>query len=171
MERFGVAEVKAGGGLIGLCPMPGRAGDYAGDLAAVLSWAPGLVVTMATAAELALGAEALPADLAAAGIAWRHLPVADFAAESIALGDGWAGVSAEARGMLASGGRVLFHCLGGCGRSGMAALRLMVDCGEAPEAALARLRRARPCAIETDEQLRWAAGASSRAADGRTRSW
>ena len=158
MERFGVAELAAGGGKLALCPMPGRTGDYAGDLAAVLSWAPGLVVTMATAAELALGAEALPADLAAAGIVWRHLPVADFAAESAALRDGWAGVSAEARAMLASGGRVLVHCLGGCGRSGMAALRLRVECGEAPEAALARLRRARPCAIETGEQQRWAAG-------------
>lgn len=156
MERFGIAEVKAGGGLIGLCPMPGRAGDYAGDLAAVLSWAPGMVVTMTTAAELALGAGALPADLAAAGIAWRHLPVADFAAESAALADGWAGVSVEARGLLGAGGRVLVHCLGGCGRSGMAVLRLMVEGGEAPEPALARLRRARPCAIETEEQRRWA---------------
>jgi protein-tyrosine phosphatase len=157
MERFGVAELAAGGGRIGLCPMPGRAGDYAGDLAAVLSWAPGLVVTMATAAELALGAAALPEDLAAAGIAWRHLPVADFAAESAALRDGWAGVSAEARAMLGAGGRVLVHCLGGCGRSGMAVLRLMVECGEAPEVALARLRQARACAIETEEQRRWAA--------------
>ncbi|WP_413875570.1 protein-tyrosine phosphatase family protein [Albidovulum sp.] len=157
MERFGVAELAAGGGRLALCPMPGRAGDYAGDLAAVLSWAPGLVVTMATAAELALGAAALQEDLAAAGIAWRHLPVADFAAESAALRDGWAGVSAEARAMLGAGGRVLVHCLGGCGRSGMAVLRLMVECGEAPEAALARLRQARPCAIETEEQRRWAA--------------
>ncbi|MEI2807482.1 protein phosphatase [Albidovulum sp.] len=158
MERFGVAELAVGGGWIGLSPMPGRAGDYAGDLAAVLSWAPGMVLTMATAAELALGAAALPADLAAAGIAWRHLPVADFAAESVALREGWAGVSGEARGMLGAGGRVLVHCLGGCGRSGMAALRLMAECGEAPEAALARLRRARPCAIETEDQRRWAAG-------------
>jgi protein-tyrosine phosphatase len=117
-----------------------------------------MVLTMATAAELALGAAALPADLAAAGIAWRHLPVADFAAESVALREGWAGVSGEARGMLGAGGRVLVHCLGGCGRSGMAALRLMAECGEAPEAALARLRRARPCAIETEDQRRWAAG-------------
>ena len=157
MSGFGIAELAAGGGTLGLCPMPGRSGDYAADLAAIRRWAPGLVVTMATAAELELSAAGLAGDLAAAGHVWRHLPVADFAAESVALLRGWRDVSAEARGLLAGGGRVLFHCLGGCGRSGMAVLRLMVEAGEAPEAALARLRRVRPCAVETDDQYRWAA--------------
>ena len=46
-------------------------------------------------------------------------------------------------------GRVLIHCMGGCGRSGMAALRLMIEAGEAPGAALERLRAVRPCAVET----------------------
>ncbi len=159
METFRVAELAAGGGWLGISPMPGRAGNYAGDLAVVLRWAPALVVTMATAGELAMRSGALPADLAAAGGTWRHLPVADFAAESAALKRDWAGVSAEARAVLARGGRVLFHCMGGCGRSGMAALRLMVELGEEPAAALRRLRVARPCAIETGEQYRWAAGA------------
>jgi protein-tyrosine phosphatase len=158
MELFRVAELAAGGGWLGISPMPGRAGDFAGDLRVVLGWGPALVVTMATAGELAMGAASLPADLAATGVAWRHLPVADFAAESVELRRNWAGVSAEARAVLAGGGRVLFHCMGGCGRSGMAVLRLMVELGEEPAAALVRLRVARPCAIETGEQYRWAAG-------------
>jgi hypothetical protein len=41
----------------------------------------------------------------------------------------------------------------------MIALRLMVEDGEAPDAALARLRAARPCAVETNAQMRWATGA------------
>jgi len=48
------------------------------------------------------------------------------------------------------------HCRGGCGRSGMIALRLMIEIGEAADDALARLRAVRPCAVETPQQLRWA---------------
>ena len=46
--------------------------------------------------------------------------------------------------------------IGGCGRSGMAVLRLMIEAGEDAETALARLRTIRPCAIETDAQMAWA---------------
>lgn len=164
MAGFAVAELEAGGGWLGLCPMPGRSGDYTGDLAVVIRWAPVLVVSMTVDAELAMGSARLPADLRAAGIVWRHLPVADFAAESAALAQDWASVADEARVVLADGGRVLIHCLAGCGRSGMAVLRLMVEAGEAPEAALVRLRRARPCAVETGDQYDWAAegGATAR---------
>lgn len=157
MAGFGIAELEVGGGWLGLCPMPGRSGDYAGDLAVVLGWGPVMVVTMVVEAELAMGAAGLPADLRAAGIVWRHLPVADFAAESASLARDWDAVADEARAVLADGGRVLLHCMGGCGRSGMAVLRLMVEAGEAPEVALVRLRRARPCAVETGDQYDWAA--------------
>ncbi|MDH5531227.1 MAG: protein phosphatase, partial [Paracoccaceae bacterium] len=44
----------------------------------------------------------------------------------------------------------------GCGRSGMAVLRLMVEAGEPVDVALIRLRKVRPCAVETDAQLAWA---------------
>ncbi len=157
MNGFVIAELTAGGGRLALCPMPGRDADYAGDLAAVLRWAPALVMTMATGPELAAhGALGLSGDLAAAGIGWHHLPVADFGADSAALREGWVEASAEARTHLAGGRGVLAHCVGGCGRSGMAVMRLMVEVGEAPEAALSRLRAVRPCAVETGAQLDWA---------------
>jgi hypothetical protein len=38
----------------------------------------------------------------------------------------------------------------------MAILRLMVESGEDPPAALARLRAVRPCAVETERQHCWA---------------
>ena len=68
----------------------------------------------------------------------------------------WDGAAERATSALRGGGRVLIHCMGGCGRSGMAALKLMVACGELPGPALARLRMVRPCAVETEEQLLWA---------------
>jgi len=163
MGRFEIATVPVGAGRVGICPVPGGAGNYLGDLTAVLAWRPALVMTMVTVEELMrAGAAGLPSDLALRDIGWRHLPVEDFAAESAELVARWDGASAEAHGTLEAGGGVLVHCRGGCGRSGMAALRLMVEAGEAPEPALARLREVRPCAVETGEQKAWAfAGAQS----------
>lgn len=150
-----VAEIAVAGGALGLCPMPGRTGDYAGDLAAVLKWQPRLVVTLAETGELAAReAASLPADLAAAGVEWLHLPIPDFGTPPERLRAEWAALSTRLRAT----SRVLVHCMGGCGRSGMIALRLMVDAGEAADTALARLRQARPCAVETKAQMRWATG-------------
>lgn len=157
---FSISDLPLGAGWAGLCPMPGRTGDYAGDLAQLLAWHPAMVVTMTTDLELeAVGADRLPADLRRDGIIWRHVPVTDFGAPCAASAAEWQVVSREARAVLAEGGRVLVHCYGGCGRSGMALLRLMVECGEDREAALARLRAVRPGAVETAGQARWASRA------------
>jgi protein-tyrosine phosphatase len=154
---FTICELPLGHGRIGLCPLPGRWGDYPGDLARVLAWHPDLVVSLMTANEFEVSEAALlPADLAARGLAWRHLPVRDFGRPAPGVEAAWAALSGTARAILSGGGRVLVHCFGGCGRSGMVLLRLMVEAGEAPEAALARLRSVRPCAVETPGQLVWA---------------
>ena len=77
--RCGMLAV--GDGEIAICPIPGRAGDYPGDLDALLRWHPGLVLTMTTSAGARrAGAARLEADLASRGIAWHHLPIADFGA-------------------------------------------------------------------------------------------
>jgi protein-tyrosine phosphatase len=99
------------------------------------------------------GAGSLGTDLANEGIDWLHLPVPDF---GVPENLDWPMVHDRVRTVLAQGDRVLVHCFGGCGRSGMMCLRLMIAAGENPDAAVARLRRVRPCAVETDAQMRWA---------------
>ena len=137
--------------------MPGRGGAYPADLRDILAFGPVLVLTMTTAAEMeAKGAAGLSADLADHGILWRHLPVTDFGLPDDIARTAWPALSREVRGILAGGGRVLVHCMGGCGRSGMALLRLLVDSGEPADTALGRLRAVRPCAVETPAQLDWA---------------
>lgn len=136
--------------------MPGRTADYAGDLAGLLAWRPRLVVTLAETGELAARrAAGLPGDLGAAGVDWLHLPISDFGTPPKGLRANWPGISAR----LLAVDRMIVHCMGGCGRSGMILLRLMVDAGENPVAALERLRAVRPCAVETEAQMRWAVGA------------
>lgn len=154
---FTIADLPLLRGLVGICPLPGRGGFYEADFATLVRWSPDLVLTMTPAEEMqAKGAASLPSDLALHGIEWRHLPVADFGTPPLETGALWPETSGHALSLLAEGGRVLAHCQGGCGRSGMALLRLMVDSGEDADAALARLRGVRPCAVETAAQLRWA---------------
>lgn len=154
-----IAELPVGGGVLGIGPMPGRGGAYAEELRDLLAWGPGLALTMTTAEELAAkGAAGLPLDLGERGVDWVHLPIGDYGAPAGKTLADWPGASIRAREVLAAGGKVWVHCMGGCGRSGTAALRLMVETGEEPVAALERLRRVRPCAVETPEQFQWAAG-------------
>ena len=158
MGEFAISTLALGDGEIGISPIPGRTGSYDTDLSMVLHWRPAVVLTMVTAQELSyVGAAGLGDDLAAAGIDWRHLPVPDFGAppeETAAL---WPEASGAAHQTLGQGGRVLAHCYGGCGRSGMALLRLMIEAGEDADPALERLRDARPCAVEREAQRAWAA--------------
>lgn len=159
MPEFVIHDLPVGGGTLAISPIPGRTRHYGADRARLLDWDPALVVTLCTLAELArMGSAGLPGDLAAAGIAWRHLPLEDFGAPAEGFAAPWREAEALALGHLARGERVLLHCFGGCGRSGMAALRLMTAAGEDPARALERLRRVRPCAVETEAQMAWAMG-------------
>ncbi|WP_165606571.1 phosphatase domain-containing protein [Yoonia litorea] len=134
--------------------MPGRTRHYYTDWLHLMAWKPNLVVTMTLQAELdRKGAGTLGADLTNEGIEWVHFPVPDM---GVPLKDHWSETRKQALRTFNVGGKVLVHCFGGCGRSGMICLRLMIAAGEEPQAALARLRRARPCAIETDAQMDWA---------------
>lgn len=157
MSEMVIYALQVGGGTLALSPLPGRYGDYESDLDLIASWAPGLVLSMTTEVEmLQHGARHFGADIQSRACRWVHLPINDFGVPERVVLDQWQDVSASARQALSGGGRVLVHCKGGCGRSGMIALRLMIECGEKPRDALARLRSVRPCAVETDEQLQWA---------------
>lgn len=158
MSDLTLSMLSVGGGTLAIASLPGRGGDYAGDMAAFGEFKPSLVMTMVTEAELGLtGAASFGIDIQALGSRWFHLPVEDYGYPKPATVQLWVTASSAARAALKGGGRVLVHCKGGCGRSGMAALRLMVEMGEDPEQALKRLRAVRPCAVETEEQLGWAA--------------
>ena len=147
-----IAEINVGSGRLALSPMPGRDGDYAGDLADLLAWKPALVISLTTQAELDVTAPRLAADLARNGTQWRHFPIPDYSTPAT----DWPALSPLIHAELANGRRVLLHCMGGCGRSGMIALRLMVEASEDADAALIRLRGVRPCAVETGDQYLWA---------------
>lgn len=164
-EALTIATVPiAGGGRIGVCPLPGRFGDLASDLNAIIEWHPEIVVSMTVQAEMdRCGAGNLGALLADASIDWVHLPIRDYGGPTGANKEAWPGLAARIHGVLDQGGAVLLHCRGGHGRSGMIALRILVERGEDVDKALARLRAARPGAVEGEAQLAWASQGAARA--------
>ena len=139
MTGFGIYALPLLDGTVALSPLPGCTGDYAGDLQHVRDWRPAIVISMTTQAEMvARGAGDLGHDLQNTGARWFHLPIDDFGAPTPDITVAWHGVAQAALDALQSGARALIHCNGGCGRSGMAVLRLMVEAGEAPDKALER---------------------------------
>jgi ADP-ribosyl-[dinitrogen reductase] hydrolase len=83
---------------------------------------------------------------------WFHLPIPDVSVPDAAFEARWLAAGAALRGVIRCGGRVLFHCKGGLGRSGMMAARVLVELGWDPEAAIHAVRTVRPGAIETRAQ-------------------
>ena len=159
-SAFHIATLALGNGVLGLCPLPGRGGDYPGDLTQLLAFAPDLVLSLVQIHEYPRhNAPTLTADLVSLGIAQIRFEVRDFGTPDNTT---WQDLSPRLHHALAQGMRVVIHCLGGCGRTGTIALRLMVEAGEDPAAALSRLRAARPCAVETAAQLRWASPRAAR---------
>ena len=157
MAHITFHAVSVGGGVLGISPLPGLGGDYQGDLEDIRDWRPSIVLTLVTSGELAdFGAQTLGADIRARAARWEHLPIRDFDVPDAAFEKAWPDIAEKALLALKGGGRVLVHCKGGCGRSGMVALRLMVEAGEKVEEALGHLRAVRPCAVETDAQFEWA---------------
>ena len=90
-----------------------------------------------------------PARLARLGLTEVHVPVADFTAptpEQLA-----SGVQAI-KHALHDGQRVAVHCAAGLGRTGTLLACYLVSIGMEPDAAIARVRAARPGSVETAAQ-------------------
>ena len=158
-EVFSIATVdQPNGGRLGVCQMPGLDDDLEGDLLVIQQWSPAMVLTMTEQHELdEIGVADLGARVRSMGCEWEHLPIVDFGGPGKSSASRWPGLSVRLHDILSNGGGVLLHCRGGRGRSGMIAMRLMVEAGETPDDALQRLRAVRRGAVETEEQRVWAA--------------
>lgn len=158
-----VDPLPVGNGLLGLTFCPGKRGDsvYGApwardldiDLLAIRDWGAGLVVTLMERFEFdLLGVPDLPDRVVAAGMSWTHLPIRDVDVPSDPFDAVWPEVRVDLMRRLAAGERVLLHCRGGLGRTGLVAGLLLIEHGVDPESAIRRVRKARPGTIETRGQ-------------------
>jgi protein-tyrosine phosphatase len=166
-----IAELATGAnhGKIGVTFAPGKydhsalAGswdrDLATDLDRIADWGAKLIVTLLEDQELTLlripnlGHEVLRRNME-----WIHLPIPDVTAPTAEFDKEWPAQSERLRKKLHDGAKIVIHCRRGIGRAGMIAARLLVELGDAPDVAIAKVRLARhPKAVETLEQERWVA--------------
>jgi ADP-ribosyl-[dinitrogen reductase] hydrolase len=164
-----VIEIDVPGlpGRLAFGPAPGRKDqtappnqrdrDLASDLDALARRSVTVVVSLVEEHELlTLGIAAIADEVRARGMDWLHRPIADYGVPSATFEAGWPATRDRLRLALAAGGTVFLHCRGGFGRSGTVATRLLAELGLPPAEALTRVRAARPGAVETAAQERWA---------------
>ncbi|OKL45050.1 hypothetical protein A3843_04670 [Pseudovibrio exalbescens] len=144
------------GGRIGMAPLPGRFTCIFNDVEEITDWFPQIVVS------LTLPSEAVKPEgpdlgelLSERGISWYGFPLKDFDIPKPHSKSVWDELSTVLHDCLNHGGSVMLHCRGGCGRSGMVALRLLRERGLTRKRALQDVRAAQPFAVETEHQLGW----------------
>ena len=164
-------------GLLGITHCPGRNGvDSAGcrwkrnlrdDLRDLTAWGAGAVLTLIEDHEFArLGVPEFVTEIRRTRLPWYHMAIPDMATPGKTFDEAWARDGARIFGSLRAGERVLVHCAGGLGRSGMIAAKLLSALGVSASHAVAAVRRARPGAVETDGQLDYVLHGPSLAASG-----
>jgi protein-tyrosine phosphatase len=162
-----IHQVAAGAGTLAMSHCPGRgqlasngqrqARDLAADLAAIRATGATHLLSLVQPVEYAvLGVPDFARAVAASGLAWWQVPIADMLTPDAETLAAWREVAPPLRAALRAGRRVHVHCAAGLGRTGMLVARLLVEEGGlAPEAAIAKVRTARPGTIETEGQARF----------------
>ena len=157
MCPFEVFEISVGPAILGMSPLPGLTGDFLADVEKIFNWNPTTILSLTPKKEMEdLGASDFVSMIAKERIRWVHFPIKDFSIVDQQQEVLWEKISKNINLQINNGNRILVHCRGGCGRTGMIVLRFMIEFGEDPEKALERLRVIRPCAIETLAQENWA---------------
>lgn len=162
--RIDTVDIPRIPGTIGitLCPGKVQSGAASGswernlaiDIQAVKAWGGYTLLNLLTTTEmLDLKVGNLEIAVKGSGIRYYRLPIEDGGVPDVTFEKSWDTDGAQLREELLRGGKILIHCKGGLGRSGMIAARLIVELGVAtPEEAIRRVRASRPGAIETRAQ-------------------
>ena len=165
-------------GLLGLTLCPGKQGpsnfgdpwerDLGLDMRAILDWGARTVVSLMEADELSmLNVPGLGDAAEDAGLEWHHLPIPDVKVPDERFERLWTYSGHVLRGKLRSGEKIVLHCRGGLGRTGMIAARLAIELGVPPDEALRGVREARAGTVETRAQEAYVLRQRASGLDGR----
>lgn len=125
------------------------------DLDAIRTWGACVLVSLMEAHEFNdVGVSTIELSRRAGklGIEWIHAPIADGSIPSQEFLCQWRLIVPRIRELLDAGQSIVFHCLGGLGRTGMMAACLLIEMGAAPLDSVLAVRAARPGAIENRSQ-------------------
>lgn len=171
-----IAEVRVGpnAGYLGLTICPGKTDaarrwrrDLGIDLDEIKAWGATTVLTLIEEHEFRLlKVEDLGRQVHSTGMAWFHLPIKDVSVPDQRFADAWKTTGSEIHRRLDAGERILIHCRGGLGRTGLVAGLILVERGMLPKEAMRQIRATRPHAIETAEQESYVMNSRKKASDG-----
>jgi protein-tyrosine phosphatase len=86
------------------------------------------------------------------GMTWFHLPIEDDCAPSEAFESAWKQASPQIAELMGSNTKVALHCMGGSGRTGLLAARVLLDKGWALPDIISNVRELRPGAFQKPVQ-------------------
>jgi protein-tyrosine phosphatase len=142
-------------GRLGLTLCPGKKDvgwgrDLEDDLRVIRHWGASTVISLIEPDEFdLLQIPALSESIVRMGMGWIHLPIRDVNVPDERFEHRWQAAGPEIHQRLDAGERILIHCRGGLGRTGMVAARILIERGCASRDAIHRVRAVRPGAIET----------------------
>jgi ADP-ribosyl-[dinitrogen reductase] hydrolase len=161
---FALAVVGAGHcrGQISISCCPGRAAPWLlpsvsqreleRDVATISRWGASALVTLLDEVEFArLQLRRLPGLVAAARMAWYHVPLRVGALPDGEFDRAWTPISLRLQEILREGGKVAVHCRDGRDRAALVTARVLIELGCQPLDAMNRVRAARPETLETPE--------------------
>jgi protein-tyrosine phosphatase len=164
--RIDAVVVPNTGGLIGMTICPGK-NEYTGitkssgpwkrdlnlDLAVIRAWNAQVLVSLIEDFEFELlDVPEFAETTRSLGIRWMHLPIVDVGIPDRIFEEEWETAGKELLQILGEGGKIVIHCRGGLGRTGIIAARLLIEFGMDPREAIRRVRAARSGTIQTREQ-------------------
>jgi len=157
-----IAEISfdKGQGGLGLTICPGKKDlpykwnrDLEEDLSVIQKWGASTVVTLIEAHEFELLKVGRLGELVQElGMRWIHLPIRDVDVPDDRFEQKWVVAGPEIHQRMRAGERILIHCRGGLGRTGLVAALILVERGCGPRDAIQQVRAARRGAIETFAQ-------------------
>lgn len=161
--RIDVLETPNVAGKIGMTFLPGKKGDALygpawdrcldADVGAINVWNPDFVLTLMEDHEFGqLGVPDFKAVMSAQKFRWVQIKIRDSDIPRLSFEMDWPEFRDEIVCLLKSGGKILIHCRGGLGRTGMIAAGLLTEFGFTAEQAINGVRRVREGTLETWEQ-------------------
>ena len=154
------------GGLIGMTICPGKQGfalyggkwnrNIALDLKRIEDWNTDTLITLMEDQEFQkIGVAGFKDAADKSQFTWVHIPIRDTSIPSQQAEQLLSDVMPTIHETLQAKGRIVIHCRGGLGRTGLLAARILIEAGMEAQNAIDYVRKQRPGAIETYEQERY----------------
>jgi len=148
-------EILEGKSALILTACPGTKGvDLTSSLQQLKAQGAQAVMTALTVAEMKKAqVSELPQKVQALGMLWVHLPIEDNDVPSDTFMSSWNTNEAKLKEIVAKGGKIAIHCMGGSGRTGLLAAHLLLDLGWDLDKIKKEVQLLRPTAFTKAKQL------------------